>query len=68
MGRKWGKVVGKLRKVTKFTHTCSHMITQWTEQNTAFNWQQGLAISILYIMYLNSMYQSNFCILIIPNH
>ena len=54
-----GKVVGKWEKVgccAKLMHTCSHMITQQTAQNTAFDWQQGLAITIVYIIYLNSMY------------
>ena len=39
----------KIPMITKLTHTCSHMITPRTEQNAKLEWQQALAINIVYI-------------------
>ena len=55
-----GKVVGKWEKVGDMVQSWHTQVVMWltqqTEQNSKTQWQQGLAINILYIMSLISMY------------
>ena len=55
-----GEVLGKWVKVGDVVQSWrTHVVTwstQWTEQNTKSQWQQCLAINILYIMYIIGIY------------